>query len=142
LTPQARFELLKLDKQTFIEHMRKNFYCSRCNGLLLECFTQIVAYGKPLQLEAPESDRLSTAVDSRAQQEEQDEPKDPWGYPWGGLSATKDGTLTLLDCFAKAKSLHVLQNVSVTCWNLKFFALCLVSMGNYKINLHLCTCVY
>jgi hypothetical protein len=86
--------------------------------LLLECFTQIVVYGKSLQLEAPESDRLSTTVDSRVRQEEQEEAQDPSGYPWGGLSTTKDGTLTLLDCFVKARSLHVLQNVSVTCWNL------------------------
>ncbi|GJN08549.1 hypothetical protein PR202_ga26483 [Eleusine coracana subsp. coracana] len=110
LTPQTRQELLKLDKQTFIEQARKNFYCSRCNGLLLECFTQIVMHGKSLQ-EAPDNDRLSATADSRIRRQEQDAVQDPSGYPWGGLSTTKDGTLTLLDCFVKAKSLQVLQNV-------------------------------
>jgi hypothetical protein len=71
-------------------------------------------YGKSPQQEAPESDHLSTPAASRIQQEEQDVAQDPSGYPWGGLSTTKDGTLTLLGCFVKAKSLHVLQNVSVT----------------------------
>ncbi|TVU47809.1 hypothetical protein EJB05_07418 [Eragrostis curvula] len=111
LPPQARQELLKLDKQTFIEQARKNFYCSRCNGLLLECFTQVVMYGKSLQQEAPDIDYLSSTADSRVRQGEQDAPQDPSDHPWGGLSTTKDGILTLLDCFVKAKSLHVLQNV-------------------------------
>jgi hypothetical protein len=71
-------------------------------------------YGKSLQQEAPESDHPSTTAASRIQQEEKDAAQDPSGYPWGGLSITKDGTLTLLGFFVKAKSLHVLQNVSVT----------------------------
>ncbi|CAA3014342.1 uncharacterized protein LOC111399494 [Olea europaea subsp. europaea] len=46
LAPQARQELLRIDKQTLFEQARKNMYCSRCNGLLLEGFSQIVMYGK------------------------------------------------------------------------------------------------
>jgi hypothetical protein len=113
LPPQARQELLKLDKQTLIEQARKNFYCSKCNGLLLESFAKIVIYGKSLQQEASDICRLRTAIESRVTQGEQDGAQDPSIHPWGGLSTTKDGFLTLLDCFIKAESLCVLQNVSV-----------------------------
>jgi hypothetical protein len=95
--------LLRLDKQTLIEHARKNMYCSRCNGLLLESFAQIVMYGKSLHQEG--------LGDPRIQEVEGVEIQDPSVHPWGGLSTTKDGILTVLDCFINAKSLHVLQNV-------------------------------
>ncbi|EAY89109.1 hypothetical protein OsI_10597 [Oryza sativa Indica Group] len=108
LPPQARQELLKLDKQTLIEQARKNLYCSRCNGLLLESFMQIVMYGKTLQRDASDINRLNTTGETRIRQGEQE---DPSVHPWGGLVATKDGILTLLDCFVNAKSLRVLQNV-------------------------------
>ncbi|OQU92948.1 hypothetical protein SORBI_3001G445100 [Sorghum bicolor] len=112
LPAQARQELLKLDKQTLIEQARKNFYCSRCNGLLLDSFAQIVIYGKSLQQEVTSDiGCLRTATESRITQGEQDGAQDPSVHPWGGLSTTKDGVLTLLDCFIKAKSLRVLQNV-------------------------------
>ncbi|XP_062210479.1 uncharacterized protein LOC133911978 [Phragmites australis] len=111
LPPQARQDLLKLDKQTLIEQARKNFYCSRCNGLLLESFAQIVMYGKSLQQEASDIGRLSTTAESRIMLAEHDGAQDPSVHPWGGLSTTKDGILTVLDCFIKAKSLLVLQNV-------------------------------
>ncbi|KAF8718532.1 hypothetical protein HU200_025307 [Digitaria exilis] len=111
LPPQARQELLKLDKQTLIEQARKNFYCSRCNGLLLESFTQIVIYGKALQQEASGTGRLRTTTETRITRGDQDGAQDPSVHPWGGLSTTKDGVLTLLDCFIKTKSLRVLQNV-------------------------------
>ncbi|XP_068659137.1 uncharacterized protein [Aristolochia californica] len=94
LSPQARQDLLRIDKQTLFEQARKNFYCSRCNGLLLERFTQIVMYGKSLQQEGS-----------------QDEVQDPSVHPWGGLAATRDGILTLLDCFIDRRSLKALQNV-------------------------------
>eukprot|EP00249_Psilotum_nudum_P027135 c34478_g1_i1 orf=2-271(-) len=35
LPSAARHELLRIDKQTLFEQVRKNLYCSRCNGLLL-----------------------------------------------------------------------------------------------------------
>ncbi|WVZ56124.1 hypothetical protein U9M48_006701 [Paspalum notatum var. saurae] len=111
LPSQARQELLKLDKQTLIEQARKNFYCSRCNGLLLESFTQIVIYGKSLQQEGLDISQPRTTTESKITQGEQDGTQDPSVHPWGGLSTTKDGVLTLLDCFIKAKSLRVLQNV-------------------------------
>ena len=103
LSPRAQHELLRLDKQTLIEHARKNLYCSRCNGLLLESFTQIVMYGKSLLHEG--------SCEPRIQEVEAEEVQDPSVHPWGGLSTTKDGILTLLDCFINAKSLHVIQNV-------------------------------
>ncbi|XP_006649664.1 uncharacterized protein LOC102708504 [Oryza brachyantha] len=108
LPPQARQELLKLDKQTLIEQARKNLYCSRCNGLLLESFTQIVMYGKTLQRDGSDINRLNTTGEPRIRQGEQE---DPSVHPWGGLIATKDGILTLLDCFVNTKSLLALQNV-------------------------------
>ncbi|CAL4921662.1 unnamed protein product [Urochloa decumbens] len=111
LPPQARHELLKLDKQTLIEQARKNFYCSRCNGLLLKSFSHIVIYVKSLQQETSDISRFRTTTESRITQGEQDGAQDPSVHPWGGLSTTKDGVLTLLDCFIKAKSLRVLQNV-------------------------------
>ena len=121
LPPQERRELLKLDKQTLIEQARKNFYCSRCNGLLLENF-------KSLQQEVSDIDYLSSTGESRIRQ--QTESQDPSAHPWGGLATTKDGILTLIDCFIKAKSLRVLQNVSVnnyavTCglWTICFCSL-------------------
>ncbi|KAL6642584.1 hypothetical protein ACP70R_020765 [Stipagrostis hirtigluma subsp. patula] len=103
LSPHARHELLRLDKQTLIEHARKNLYCSRCNGLLLESFTQIVMYGK--------SQHQEGSCEQKTQEVEAEEVQDPSVHPWGGLSTTKDGILTLLDCFINAKSLHILQNV-------------------------------
>jgi len=41
-----------------------------------------------------------------------DDVQDPSVHPWGGLAATRDGILTLLDCFINARSLMALQNVS------------------------------
>ncbi|XP_010257520.1 PREDICTED: uncharacterized protein LOC104597588 isoform X2 [Nelumbo nucifera] len=41
----------------------------------------------------------------------QDDIQDPSVHPWGGLAATRDGILTILDCFIEAKSLKPLQNV-------------------------------
>ena len=102
-----------MDKQTLIEQARKNFYCSRCNGLLLESFTQIVIYGKSLPQEGLDVGQPRTTTESMITQGEQEGAQDPSVHPWGGLSTTKDGVLTLLDCFIKAKSLRVLQNVSV-----------------------------
>ncbi|KAJ6382316.1 hypothetical protein OIU77_030881 [Salix suchowensis] len=84
LPPQARQKLLRIDKQALFEQARKNMYCSRCNGLLLEGFMQIVIY---------------------------DEIQDPSVHPWGGLTTTHDGSLTLLKCYLFSKSLNGLQNV-------------------------------
>lgn len=49
----------------------------------------------------------------------QDEAQDPSVHPWGGLITTRDGTLTLLDCYLYSKSLKGLQNVSgqLTVWH-------------------------
>jgi hypothetical protein len=110
LSPQARHELLRIDKQTLIEHARRNLYCSRCNGLLLESFTQMVMHGKLLQQKGP-----GVVQDDS----------------WGGLSTTKDGLLTLLDCFINTNSLHVLQNVSLnnTLWFYTFLFFYLFLLG-------------
>ncbi|KAF8396034.1 hypothetical protein HHK36_017646 [Tetracentron sinense] len=121
LPPQARLELLKIDKQNFFEQARKNLYCSTCNGLLLESFSQIVMYGKSLQQEGaaghlfisrPRTSKncndngLNITTSSC-----QDDTHDPSVHPWGGLAATRDGILTLLDCFLDTNSLKALQNV-------------------------------
>ncbi|ONM00559.1 hypothetical protein ZEAMMB73_Zm00001d030217 [Zea mays] len=59
-------------------------------------------YGKSLHHEGSCEPRI---------QEVEAEVQDPSVHPWGGLSTTKDGILTLLDCFINAKSLHEIQNV-------------------------------
>lgn len=96
-------------------------YCSRCNGLLLEGFLQIVMYGKSLQQEAAggqlpshKSGSLKIQNDgvSRTTNGCQDEAQDPSVHPWGGLTTTRDGALTLLDSFLRSPSLKGLQDVS------------------------------
>lgn len=113
LPVQARQELLRIDKQALFEQARKNLYCSRCNGLLLEGFSQIVMYGKSLQQEGASFHLPSRAgAASRTNMDsDSDEVQDPSVHPWGGLAATRDGILTLLDCFVNARSLKALQNV-------------------------------
>ncbi|KAJ6743083.1 hypothetical protein OIU85_017098 [Salix viminalis] len=95
-------------------------YCSRCNGLLLEGFMQIVIYGKSLQheggggnfccdiLKAPKN---LNDCGSHVTNGCQDEIQDPSVHPWGGLTTTHDGSLTLLKCYLFSKSLNGLQNV-------------------------------
>ncbi|KAM2568412.1 hypothetical protein TB2_008648 [Malus domestica] len=120
LSPQARQKLLRIDKQTLFEQARKNMYCSRCNGLLLEGFLQIVVYGKSLKQEGT-GGQLSCNR-SRASKNKKDggssitngchdEIPDPSVHPWGGLTITREGSLTLIDCYLYCKSLKGLQNV-------------------------------
>uniref|UniRef100_A0A803LFQ1 Uncharacterized protein n=1 Tax=Chenopodium quinoa TaxID=63459 RepID=A0A803LFQ1_CHEQI len=120
LSPQARQDLLRLEKQTLFEQARKNLYCSRCNGLLLEGHAQIVLYGKSLQHEGAGGQlpcsRLGISKDQLLGGRGttpicQDESQDPSVHPWGGLITTRDGSLTLLDCYLYSKSLKGLQNV-------------------------------
>ncbi|KAJ9558928.1 hypothetical protein OSB04_013542 [Centaurea solstitialis] len=120
LSPQARQELLRIDKQTLFEQARKNMYCSRCNGLLLEGFLQIVMYGKSLQQEGAvgqgsgnrlQNSKCHTAEDVCLTIGCNDDVQDPSVHPWGGLTTTRDGTLTLLDCYIYSKYLKGLQNV-------------------------------
>lgn len=120
LSPQARQQLLRVDKQTLFEQARKNMYCSRCNGLLLEGFLQIVLYGKSLQQEGGvghlSCNRTGVAkgIDDGGSSRTngcQDETQDPSVHPWGGLTTTRDGILTLLDSYLYSKSLKGLQNV-------------------------------
>ncbi|RAL48524.1 hypothetical protein DM860_005948 [Cuscuta australis] len=110
LPPQARQELLRIDKQTLFEHARKNMYCSRCNGLLLEGFWQIVTYGKSLQQEGTCVHHAWAGIGTLKSQGE-DDAHDPSVHPWGGLTTTRDGVLTLLDSYTLTKSLKGLQNV-------------------------------
>ncbi|KAJ6848170.1 uncharacterized protein M6B38_272975 [Iris pallida] len=110
---QARQELLRIDKQALFEQARRNLYCSRCNGLLLEGFSQIVMYGKSLQQEGlgihlPNGARSNSRALSDS---DSDDAQDPSVHPWGGLAATKDGILTLVNYFINARSLKALQNV-------------------------------
>ncbi|KAJ7971425.1 Protein shisa-5 [Quillaja saponaria] len=120
LSPQARQELLRIDKQTLFEQARKNMYCSRCNGLLLEGFLQIVMYGKSLQQEGagghlpcnqPEASKNQSDGGSSINNRCQDEIQDPSVHPWGGLTTTREGSLTLMDCYLYSMSLKGLQNV-------------------------------
>lgn len=120
LPSSSRQQLLRIDKQTLFEQVRKNLYCSRCNGLLLEVFSQIVLYGKNMHQEAAYAHAISGQTQMRNHNENgsklmaassQDDASDPSVHPWGGLATTRDGILTLLDCFLVGTSLEALQNV-------------------------------
>lgn len=95
-------------------------YCSRCNGLLLEGFLQIVMYGKSLQQDGivgqvpcngRRTSKSKIIEDSCLTSMCDDDIQDPSVHPWGGLTTARDGTLTLLDCYLYSKSLKGLQNV-------------------------------
>ncbi|CAN0879116.1 hypothetical protein LINGRAHAP2_LOCUS12859 [Linum grandiflorum] len=119
LTLPARQKLLRIDKHTLFEHARKNMYCSRCNGLLLEGFLQIVIHGKSLQQDGGGNLPCYKSGASKHQMDGvtnmttgcRDEIQDPAIHHWGGLTTTRDGSLTLLDCYVCSKSLEGLQNV-------------------------------
>lgn len=96
-------------------------YCSRCNGLLLEGFLQIVMYGKSMQQDGTVAQLPSNRTAASKNQNDsgstmtngcQNDIQDPSVHPWGGLTTTRDGSLTLLDCYLCSKSLKGLQNVS------------------------------
>lgn len=128
LPTQARRELLRIDKQTLCEQARKNLYCSRCHGLLLECYSQIVMYGKSSQQEFvggcfPRKPTVEVLADN-----ESDNLQDPSMHPWGGLATTKDGVLTLLDCFICSSSPDVIHKVC--CYNFLFH----IAFLNYTIH--------
>lgn len=122
LKAAKRHELLRIDKQTLLEQARKNLYCSRCNGLLLEGFTQILMHGKSMQLDrnGHGNGNVNGRMVSLSNNQNgvngkslvfQDDCQDPSVHPWGGLVSAREGVLTLLDCFLEAKSLKALQNV-------------------------------
>lgn len=119
LSSTARRELLRIDKQALFEQVRKNLYCSRCHGLLVEGYAQIVSYGKNLQAGLLGYGNGSVACNKHlsevgavgANPSLQDDTRDPSVHPWGGLAATRDSMLTVLDCFLDGTPLEVLQNV-------------------------------
>lgn len=137
LSREGRQELLRIDRQAVLEQARKNMCCSKCICLLLEDFLQIVSNGKQsLQhkgdLPCNRSGALrdqSKVVSHRCSGELQD----PGVHLWGGLTATRDGLLTVLDCYLYAKSFKGLQNVSfiqgflIICWVCTIYLLALIS---------------
>ncbi|XP_027350760.1 uncharacterized protein LOC113861874 [Abrus precatorius] len=120
LSSQSRQKLLRIDKQSLFEQARKNMYCSRCNGLLLEGFLQIAMYGKSLQQEGVDAHFPCNRPGGLKKQNNdassiisgcQDEIQDPSVHPWGGLTTARDGSLTLMNCYLYSKSLKGLQIV-------------------------------
>lgn len=119
LSSAARRDLLRIDKHSLFEQVRKNLYCSRCNGLLLEAFSQIVAYSKSNQggsfCHGKHGAGCNKALCDRNGDPSvlilQDDARDPSVHPWGGLTATRDNMLTLLDCFLDGQPFEVIQNV-------------------------------
>uniref|UniRef100_A0A2P2J5B8 Uncharacterized protein n=1 Tax=Rhizophora mucronata TaxID=61149 RepID=A0A2P2J5B8_RHIMU len=118
LSPRGRQELLRIEKQTLFEQARKNMYCSRCNGLLLEGFLQIVKYGKSFQQGGGHlpCSRLEDLKDQSNGDLSltngcEEDVQDPSVHPWGGLTTTRDGSLTLLDCYVYSRSLKGIQKV-------------------------------
>ncbi|KAG0504669.1 hypothetical protein M758_N028400 [Ceratodon purpureus] len=110
LSVVARRDLLRIDKQTLFEQVRKNLYCSRCHGLLVEGFSQIILYGKSLQAGST-GRHLAENGHNASVASLVDDSRDPSVHPWGGLAATRDSMLTVLDCFLDGMPLEVLQNV-------------------------------
>lgn len=132
--------MLRIDKQMLFEHARKNMYCSRCNGLLLDGFMQITMYGKSLHQEGTGSHHPSIRFQALKNLTDgalcmadgsEDEIQDPSVHPWGGLTATRDGMLTLLDCYLYSKSLRGLQNVILQSVHFSFSV-------SFFFNLKLC----
>jgi len=116
-------------------------YCSRCNGLLLEGFLQIALYGKSLQQEGADGGHFPCNRSGGLRKLNndglsiingcQDEIQDPSIHPWGGLTTTRDGSLTLMSCYLYSKSLKGLQIVSVALlyWILmSFFSLLITKL--------------
>ncbi|KAG7574561.1 hypothetical protein ISN44_As09g027390 [Arabidopsis suecica] len=116
LSPKARQELLRIDKQALFEQARKNMCCSRCLGLLLEGFVQIVSTGRaayekrfPCNKSGASKDQINgKSVGTRKCTVAYQSPSI---HRWGGLTTTRDGCLTLLDCFLNAKTFKGLQTV-------------------------------
>ncbi|XP_048609273.1 uncharacterized protein LOC106450639 isoform X1 [Brassica napus] len=100
LSPKAKQKLLRIDRQALFEQARKNMCCSRCHGLLLEGFLQIVS----LQQKKGSSKDQNNYNNSSAL-------SNPDAHQWGGITATRDESLTLLDCYLYPKSFKVLQTV-------------------------------
>lgn len=75
-------------------------------------------YGKSLQQDAAGASYSVTTMENDNDEDLcmangcQDDAQDPSVHPWGGLTTSRDGTLTLLDCYLFSKSLKGLQNVS------------------------------
>ncbi|KAJ7543153.1 hypothetical protein O6H91_09G027200 [Diphasiastrum complanatum] len=120
LSSAARRELLQIDKHTLFEKVRKNLYCSRCHGLLVERFSQIVIYGKFLQAGSQVRGcdvsqlgykKLPTGNEIGASSVTIDDTNDPCVHPWGGLAVTRDSLLTVMDCFLDGMPLEALQKV-------------------------------
>ncbi|XP_024399022.1 uncharacterized protein [Physcomitrium patens] len=118
LSVVARRDLLRIDKQTLFEQVRKNLYCSRCHGLLVEGFNQIVFYGKTLQAGMVGHTNGSGTNSRQVIQngynagiaDLSDDSRDPSVHPWGGLAATRDSMLTVLDCFLDGMQLEVFES--------------------------------
>ncbi|XP_010517692.1 PREDICTED: uncharacterized protein LOC104793109 isoform X1 [Camelina sativa] len=108
LSPKAREELLRIDKQVLFEQARKNMCCSRCHRLLKEGFSQIVASGRAAQRKVLKD---QTDGKSAASKRYTVAYQNPAIHRWGGLSTTREGSLTLQDCFLYAKSFKGLQTV-------------------------------
>lgn len=85
----------------------------------MEGYAQIVSYGKNLQAgllgyrsgSGACNKHLSEVGINGEKSSLQDETRDPSVHPWGGLAATRDSMLTVLDCFLDGTPLEVLQNV-------------------------------
>ena len=50
--------------------------------------------------------------DAKTTSDTEDDIRDPLVHPWGGLTVTRDNTLTFIDCLLEGKSMEVIQNVS------------------------------
>lgn len=122
MSQEARQGLLRVDKQTLFEKARNVMFCSRCHGFLLEEFSQIVMYGKSSHQEGDVGciSRNRLGLIAKFQNGDglanadccQCDDQDPSVHPWGCLTITRDGALTLLDCYLLSTFLKGTQNVT------------------------------
>ncbi|KAL1814217.1 hypothetical protein ACET3Z_024282 [Daucus carota] len=87
------------DKQTFLDQVHKNMFCSRCHGFLGEKFSQIAMYRK--------SENVGNSDVAGCQCAHED----PYADRWGCLTITRDGALTLLDSYWLSTSLKGIKDV-------------------------------
>lgn len=98
---EKRRKLLRVDRSTLLEQSRKNQFCSKCHGLLVEGFALCVQQSRE-GVGGAGSDEFG-----RGGGERDDVAEDPGLDPWGGLAAATECMLTLKKCFVVGTPLEV-----------------------------------
>ena len=100
---EKRRKLLCVDRSTLLEQSRKNQFCSKCHGLLVEGFALCVQQSR----EGAGKVEAGSDEVGRGAGERDDVAEDPGLDPWGGLAAATECMLTLKKCFVVGTPLEV-----------------------------------